>query len=811
MMPAQLTKPEPQNFRVILHFLLTLVILISFNPDSAWAQGPDIEPQLVTAIEEDQCGGQPWPVTIEVWNVGAAGGEAYAQAALKGQSCVNGKLVDTGGTLSGTFTGGPNGVVTFNICADVDDPDNCVPLVFQFVDGKQLSYEGHITTYVVQNPEAFGGDAVETGPDCAATIHYDPALKPGDVLSPWSIYTAVPGGQEVVPIGEAWFINGQNASSVVWDGRETTIELQYTCPGHQGYSLTIILPAAGNPTPTPTPTATVTDTPTATPTEPAGTPTPTDTPTPEPTATPTGTATKTPCPALSPDGKLAQILQRYYAQIPNGITNSGKKNNLLSLWDDKYNEFVCGGYQGKVLQLLSDIKFSSEPCVSALLDDWDYGPIEAYWGGHQAVVLYPRGSTWTESGLVLDPWVTQSPQVYTIQDWSLQFSGGSQYGIRGSHQYENQAQYPTVGGNYAPPGEQKLTAAENNFIRTLPPDKQELLKKISPVNRKVWVGEMMRRQTQNAGLSVNSPLDVYLTDEAGRAAGFMAGKVVADLPEVSFRRFLMADGYYWTELEYPADRGYQVVMSGSGDGQARVFSTRSEAGIPGVVYQYDFTVEPGGNYRSEAGPVGAPFVSAQTRIKPIIAVAADPAWIEAQPGLVEPPRVGETVNAAATGSAPVANSTTQLRFDSETKLFVVGVGCVGALLMVLLVLGGFWLVRSVAAPKVRADETIVSPRAKAANLSRARRLTIVGGPDLGATFTLTGLCQIGRSVDNTVVLNDPLVSRWHTRIENRGTSCTITDLDSGNGTLVNGRAITTPTPLTVGDTITIGGTHFKVE
>ena len=638
-------KLKQGNFKFVLKLFLGSLILIAFSPGSVRAQTPDVEPQIVTAVGETPCGGQVAPLTLEVWNVGAAGGEAYAQATFSGYDCINGELSSTLKTMYGTFTGGPNGVATFQICADVDDPNNCLTLNFQFVDGTQILYEGVVTGYIIQNPEAFGGDAANTGPDCTADIHYDPALKPGDVLSPWSTYTD-PGGQEVIPIGEAYFINGIQTPSVVWDGQETTIELQYTCPGHQGHIATVTVPAAGNPTFTPT--ALVTNTPVGTGTstpEMTETPNPTDTATPEASVTFTLTPTQPACKPLSANDKLTQILDRYYAQIPKGITDSGYKNNLLTLWDDQYYEFVCGGYQGKVLQLLDDIKFNADPCVSAWLDDWDYGPIEALDGWHQAVVIYPRGTTWTDTGLVLDPWITQAPQVYTIQDWSVYMSAGSQVGVQGSSEYEAQAQYPTVGGNYTPAGDLKLTAEENDFIRTLPSDKQELLKKMSPVTRKAWVMQMMRRQVQNATLSINSPLDVYLTDDiTGRSSGIINGSLVNELPDVSFSRFLRTDGHYWTEVEYPANRNYRVVMYGTGEGQARIFSTMAEDGTGIVVYQYDFAVSTSEFYQSESGQIGTSFISSQTRIEPDVILTADASWIESQPGLVEPERFTQEVS-----------------------------------------------------------------------------------------------------------------------------------------------------------------------
>jgi hypothetical protein len=358
--------------------------------------------------------------------------------------------------------------------------------------------------------------------------------------------------------------------------------------------------------------------------------------TPEKQATHTPGPTPTACPAISSDAKLTQILNRYYAEIPRGITDSGNKNNILSLWDKKYEEYVCGSYQGKVLQLLSEIKFNPDPCISAWMDDWDYGPIESLWGGHQAVVIYPAGTTWTETGLVLDPWITQTPKMYPIEDWSAQFSAASQYGIRGSSDYEKQAQYPTVGGAYAPPGELKLTAAENEFIRSLPEDKQEWLKKISPVTRKAWLVQTMRRQKQNVTVSVNSPLDVYLTDDAGHYFGIKNGNFLTELADVSFRRFLRSDGHYWTELEYPADSQYRLVMYGTDDGQARVFATVTELERAPQVYQYDVQVRAGEFYQAQSAEIGASILGEQANIQPQIAVAPETAWIESQPGLAGP-------------------------------------------------------------------------------------------------------------------------------------------------------------------------------
>lgn len=68
---------------------------------------------------------------------------------------------------------------------------------------------------------------------------------------------------------------------------------------------------------------------------------------------------------------------------------------------------------------------------------------------------------------------------------------------------------------------------------------------------------------------------------------------------------------------------------------------------------------------------------------------------------------------------------------------------------------------------------------------------------------------IGRQADNTIVLTDAQVSRQHARLTVTDAGVTIADLNSANGTRVNGTPIAGPTPLHDGDTIQIGMTQFQ--
>lgn len=83
-------------------------------------------------------------------------------------------------------------------------------------------------------------------------------------------------------------------------------------------------------------------------------------------------------------------------------------------------------------------------------------------------------------------------------------------------------------------------------------------------------------------------------------------------------------------------------------------------------------------------------------------------------------------------------------------------------------------------------------------------LRFASGSHSGETVILRRpLIQIGRALDNDVVIDAAEVSRRHARIEVRAGVYELTDLDSTNGTMVNGRQVATAR-LSDGDMITFG-------
>jgi hypothetical protein len=86
-----------------------------------------------------------------------------------------------------------------------------------------------------------------------------------------------------------------------------------------------------------------------------------------------------------------------------------------------------------------------------------------------------------------------------------------------------------------------------------------------------------------------------------------------------------------------------------------------------------------------------------------------------------------------------------------------------------------------------------------------------GGPQAGQEFVIRKQSNsVGRALDNDLVLDSADVSRRHARLDYDGRTLTVTDLDSTNGTKVNGRPITSRT-IALGDKVAFGASTAVVE
>ena len=88
--------------------------------------------------------------------------------------------------------------------------------------------------------------------------------------------------------------------------------------------------------------------------------------------------------------------------------------------------------------------------------------------------------------------------------------------------------------------------------------------------------------------------------------------------------------------------------------------------------------------------------------------------------------------------------------------------------------------------------------------STGARLVFSTGPLEGQEFPIMeGIITVGRSASHDLTLDDPSVSRVHAYLEARGSTYTVTDQNSNNGTFVNGEAVT-EAEVRSGDELTFG-------
>ncbi len=81
----------------------------------------------------------------------------------------------------------------------------------------------------------------------------------------------------------------------------------------------------------------------------------------------------------------------------------------------------------------------------------------------------------------------------------------------------------------------------------------------------------------------------------------------------------------------------------------------------------------------------------------------------------------------------------------------------------------------------------------------------------GQEVVVNDVLVMGRSAEADVVLDDPYASEFHLRLVAQESGLMLHDLGSTNGTYVNGRRVTAPTPMRKGDTIQVGKTVMEIK
>lgn len=100
-------------------------------------------------------------------------------------------------------------------------------------------------------------------------------------------------------------------------------------------------------------------------------------------------------------------------------------------------------------------------------------------------------------------------------------------------------------------------------------------------------------------------------------------------------------------------------------------------------------------------------------------------------------------------------------------------------------------------------------------VDRPGRLVVLespgGEPELGRSFGLDVITPLGRDVNNAIVIDDPFASAEHAVLTFRGRSWYLEDLESTNGSFINGQPIDGVAALSYGDEIQVGQVRFRLE
>jgi hypothetical protein len=94
----------------------------------------------------------------------------------------------------------------------------------------------------------------------------------------------------------------------------------------------------------------------------------------------------------------------------------------------------------------------------------------------------------------------------------------------------------------------------------------------------------------------------------------------------------------------------------------------------------------------------------------------------------------------------------------------------------------------------------------------AKRLVITSGPKEGLEIELPSeQLAIGRSSESGLVIRDDYTSTHHARLLLWADGWVVQDLDSTNGTFLDGKRVTLPTLVPLNTPITIGTTTFELR
>lgn len=93
------------------------------------------------------------------------------------------------------------------------------------------------------------------------------------------------------------------------------------------------------------------------------------------------------------------------------------------------------------------------------------------------------------------------------------------------------------------------------------------------------------------------------------------------------------------------------------------------------------------------------------------------------------------------------------------------------------------------------------------------KIAIITGRNAGTSLSIEGKKEvlIGRAASSDLVINDEFASSMHAKLVLVGEDWVLQDLNSTNGTFLDGKRVTTPATMKAGMTIRIGTTNFELR
>ena len=116
------------------------------------------------------------------------------------------------------------------------------------------------------------------------------------------------------------------------------------------------------------------------------------------------------------------------------------------------------------------------------------------------------------------------------------------------------------------------------------------------------------------------------------------------------------------------------------------------------------------------------------------------------------------------------------------------------------------------APSARRPREERTDSGGVATVHTAQRLVITSGPKRGTELELNGEpLTIGRSSESALVIRDDYTSTHHARLLIWNDEWMIQDLDSTNGTFLDGRRVGAPTKVPLNTPVKVGTTTFELR